>query len=159
MIDSETGHHDEWLILCHSIDAQHPQDAQTLHEERIEAACIRIFVGWTNPRDAGKGEAPIRSTRQLLVVIAGVHLKFGHWLVFILLGLIWSTSFLWIKIGVREVGPMTLVAFRMTFGALTAVTIAATQKVVWPHDLKTWGIFAILGPTGLCDSDHPDFMG
>ena len=76
-------------------------------------------------------------------------MKLRHWIVFISLGLIWSTSFLWIKIGVREVGPMALVAFRMTFGALTAATIAATQKVAWPHDLKTWGIFAILGPTSL----------
>lgn len=76
-------------------------------------------------------------------------MKPKHWIVFILLGLIWSTSFLWIKIGVREVGPMALVAFRMTFGALTAAGIAAYQRVKWPHDRKTWGVFAILGPTSL----------
>ena len=76
-------------------------------------------------------------------------MKFKHWIVFILLGLIWSTSFLWIKIGVQEIGPMSLVAFRMTFGAITAVAIAALQNVKWPRDWKTWGIFAILGPTSL----------
>jgi drug/metabolite transporter (DMT)-like permease len=79
----------------------------------------------------------------------GVNMKLKHWIVFILLGLIWSTSFLWIKIGVREVGPMALVAFRMLFGAITAVAISAYQKVVWPRDWKTWGTFAILGPTSL----------
>jgi drug/metabolite transporter (DMT)-like permease len=72
-----------------------------------------------------------------------------HWIVFFLLGLIWSTSFLWIKIGVQEIGPMALVSFRMLFGAITAVVIAAYQKTQWPSDLKTWGIFAILGPTSL----------
>ena len=76
-------------------------------------------------------------------------MKLKHWIVFILLGLIWSTSFLWIKIGVREVGPMPLVAFRMSFGAITAVAIALHQKVTWPRDWKTWGTFAILGPTSL----------
>src|SRR5689334_5105977 len=76
-------------------------------------------------------------------------MKTKHWLVFILLGTIWSSSFLWIKIGVQEIGPMALVAFRMLFGALAAVIIASYQKVQWPRDWKTWGIFAILGPTSL----------
>jgi len=76
-------------------------------------------------------------------------MKLKHWIVFILLGLIWSTSFLWIKIGVQEIGPMALVSFRMLFGALTAVGIALYQKASWPYDWKTWKIFAILGPINL----------
>ena len=76
-------------------------------------------------------------------------MKTKHWVVFITLGLIWSSSFLWIKIGVQEIGPMALVAFRMLFGALTAAGIAIYQKVKWPRDWKTWGIYAILGPTSL----------
>jgi drug/metabolite transporter (DMT)-like permease len=76
-------------------------------------------------------------------------LKSKHWFVFIILGLIWSSSFLWIKIGVQEIGPMALVAFRMLFGALTAIIIGIYLKVAWPRDWKTWGIFAILGPTSL----------
>jgi drug/metabolite transporter (DMT)-like permease len=72
-----------------------------------------------------------------------------HWIVFLALGLIWSSSFLWIKIGVQEIGPMALVAFRMIFGALTAVGVAIYQKVEWPRDRRTWIIFAILGPTSL----------
>lgn len=44
---------------------------------------------------------------------------------------------------------MALVAFRMLFGALTAAAITVFQKVEWPRDWKTWGIFAILGPTSL----------
>jgi len=76
-------------------------------------------------------------------------MKLKHWIVFILLGLIWSTSFLWIKIGVQEIGPMALVSFRTLFGALTAVAIAVYQKARWPRDLKTWIKFAILGPINL----------
>ncbi len=76
-------------------------------------------------------------------------MKTKHWIVFILLGTVWSSSFLWIKIGVQEIGPMALVAFRMLFGALAGIAIVTWQKVAWPRDWKTWGIFAILGPTSL----------
>ena len=76
-------------------------------------------------------------------------MKPKHWFVFVTLGLIWSSSFLWIKIGVQEIGPMALVAFRMFFGALTAVIIGVYQKVPWPRDRRTWGIFAVLGPASL----------
>ena len=76
-------------------------------------------------------------------------MKTKHWIVFIALGLIWSSSFLWIKIGVQEIGPMALVAFRMLFGALTAWIIGSFQKVTWPRDGKTWLTFAIIGPASL----------
>lgn len=76
-------------------------------------------------------------------------MKPKHWIVFILLGAIWSSSFLWIKIGIQELSPTLLVAFRMLFGALTAVAIAVQRKVTWPRDGRTWRAFAILGPTSL----------
>jgi drug/metabolite transporter (DMT)-like permease len=76
-------------------------------------------------------------------------LKTKHWIVFALLGIIWSSSFLWIKIGVQEAGPTVLVAFRMLFGFLSAAAVAWYQKDNWPRDWKTWGIYAILGPTSL----------
>lgn len=41
-----------------------------------------------------------------------------NWSKFLFLGLIWGSSFLWIKIALREVGPFTLVAFRVFFAAL-----------------------------------------
>jgi drug/metabolite transporter (DMT)-like permease len=78
-----------------------------------------------------------------------VNMKLKHWIVFILLGLTWSTSFLWIKIGVQEIGPMALVAFRVLFGAITVIVIALYQKAQWPRDGKTWRNLAILGPTSL----------
>lgn len=82
-------------------------------------------------------------------IISGVELKTKHWIAFIALGVIWSSSFLWIKIGVQEIGPMALVAFRMLFGVLTASAVVFYQKLPWPRDWKTWGVYAILGPTSL----------
>ena len=76
-------------------------------------------------------------------------MKTKHWIAFIALGGIWSSSFLWIKIGVQEASPNVLVAFRMLFGAIMATAIAVYQKSEWPTDRKTLINFAILGPTSL----------
>ncbi len=40
------------------------------------------------------------------------------WVRFWLLGAVWGTSFLWIKIAVTEVSPLVLVSFRTLFGGL-----------------------------------------
>ncbi len=68
-----------------------------------------------------------------------------HWAVFILLGAIWSASFLWIKIALAEVGPLTLVAFRVLFGLLTGLAVSAILRIPLPRDWKTWRIFIVLG--------------
>ena len=72
-------------------------------------------------------------------------MKTKHWLVFILLGSIWSSSFLWIKIAVQEVGPITLVAFRVLFGLLFSISIILIQRVPLPRTFKGWMPFLILG--------------
>lgn len=68
-----------------------------------------------------------------------------HWFVFILLGAIWSSSFLWIKIAVREISPITLVAYRVLFGLLFSILIILIQRTKIPRDFKSWLPFIILG--------------
>jgi len=72
-------------------------------------------------------------------------LKSKHWFVFILLGSIWSSSFLWIKIAVAEVGPITLVAFRVLFGLLFSITVILIRRPQLPKGWKGWMPFIILG--------------
>jgi drug/metabolite transporter (DMT)-like permease len=76
-------------------------------------------------------------------------LKLKHWLVFILLGAIWSSSFMWIKIAVQEIGPITLVAFRALFGLLFGITVIFIQRVQWPRDKRTWLPLLLLGLTNI----------
>jgi len=45
-------------------------------------------------------------------------MKLKEWGAFAVLGLVWGSSFLWIKIAVQEIGPFTLVAFRLLFGVV-----------------------------------------
>ncbi len=72
-------------------------------------------------------------------------MKTKHWIVFILLGVVWSASFLWIKIAVQEIGPFTLVGFRVLFGALTVILASVFLRTAWPRDRATWITYAILG--------------
>ena len=79
----------------------------------------------------------------------GATLKSKHWLVFITLGLIWSSSFLWIELAIRELGPITLVAFRVLFGLLFGLVVIFIQGVKFPRTAKEWTPLLILGLTNL----------
>jgi drug/metabolite transporter (DMT)-like permease len=72
-------------------------------------------------------------------------LKPKQWFAFIALGLIWSSSFLWIKIAVQEIPPITLVAYRVLFGLLFGVVMILIQRVSLPRDAKSWTPLLILG--------------
>lgn len=76
-------------------------------------------------------------------------MKLKHWFVFILLGGIWSSSFLWIKIAVQEISPITLVAFRTLFGLLFGLAVIALQRVQWPKGFKAWLPLLLLGITNV----------
>jgi len=76
-------------------------------------------------------------------------LKSKHWFVFILLGAIWSSSFMWIKIAVQEVGPITLVAFRALFGLLFGIVVIFIQRVQLPRNSNGWTPLLVLGITNV----------
>lgn len=63
-------------------------------------------------------------------------MKAKHWFVFILLGAIWSSSFMWIKIAVQEVGPITLVAYRALFGLSFGIVVILIQRVKLPRTFR-----------------------
>lgn len=67
-----------------------------------------------------------------------------NWLKFITLGLIWGSSFLWIKIAVTEISPFTLVAFRVLFALVTLIIILLIGRVKVPLRSKWW-VFLFLG--------------
>src|SRR5512133_2990764 len=75
----------------------------------------------------------------------GFLLKLKQWLVFILLGAIWSSSFLWIKIAVQEIGPIPLVAFRALFGLLFGIVVILIQRTPLPRRFKDWVPLLLLG--------------
>lgn len=52
---------------------------------------------------------------------------------------------MWIKIAVQEIGPVTLVAFRVLFGLLFGLAIILIQRPLLPRDLKSWTPVLVLG--------------
>ena len=76
-------------------------------------------------------------------------MKPKHWLAFITLGVLWSASFLWIKLAVQEIGPFALVALRTLFGALTGILAAIFMHTRWPRDHRTWLVYLLLGVTSV----------
>jgi len=75
-------------------------------------------------------------------------LKTKDWIIFWLLGIIWGTSFLWIKIAVADVSPLVLVGFRALFAALGLGAIVLFQRgglPGWPELRRRLPDFLVLG--------------
>jgi drug/metabolite transporter (DMT)-like permease len=66
-------------------------------------------------------------------------------LLLFILGGIWGTSFLFIKVIVSEVPPMTLVAGRLSIATLAIWTILALRGTKLPRDKKLWRTYAVVG--------------
>jgi drug/metabolite transporter (DMT)-like permease len=57
-------------------------------------------------------------------------MKLKEWGAFVLLGLIWGSSFLWIKIGVENITPFVLVTLRISFGLMGLLVVMAVQRQI-----------------------------
>lgn len=62
-----------------------------------------------------------------------------------LLGLIWGSSFAWIKIAVDEIPPASLVAWRMGLGAVGMLVLLAFIRAPMPRGALEWLPLVVLG--------------
>ncbi len=67
-----------------------------------------------------------------------------NWAKFWYLGLVWGATFLWLKIGIEELGPITLNAIRLTVAMLTLFIITRITKARVPFR-ERWRSFLFLG--------------
>ena len=89
-------------------------------------------------------------------------MKTRDWFLFWLLGIIWGTSFLWIKIAVQEISPLVLVGFRALFGALGILVIllvSKNQDFSWSVIKPNLFNFFILGLVNIALPRVRDFRG
>ncbi len=70
-----------------------------------------------------------------------------EWVAFTGLGLIWGSSFLWIKVAVQDVGPLTLVSWRLLFGLLGLAAVVLLRRPTFPRNRALWAWLALLGIT------------
>jgi drug/metabolite transporter (DMT)-like permease len=68
---------------------------------------------------------------------------------YLLLAAIWGTSFLFIKVGVRELHPLWLTFGRVAAGVLTLLVVLAITRDRLPRDPKLWGHLMVVGALGV----------
>ncbi len=79
-------------------------------------------------------------------------MKLKEWTAFTVLGLLWGSSFLWIKIAVEEVSPFVVVALRVLFGLISLLGVMYWQRQFIPRDRPTllkylfMGVFNVVVP-------------
>ena len=68
---------------------------------------------------------------------------------YLALALIWGSSFLFIKIGIRELPPLYVSLGRVAVGAVTVLIAALVMRARLPRDLRTWGHLTVVGAVGV----------
>ncbi len=68
---------------------------------------------------------------------------------YLALALIWGSSFLFIKVGVRELHPLYVTLGRVVAGALTVVGVLLVMRGKLPRDPRVWGHLAFVGAVGV----------
>lgn len=68
---------------------------------------------------------------------------------FIGLSLAWGSSFFWTKVGLQELGPITLVAIRLLIGALSLAAIAYIRRPLRPLTYEQWRMLVIVAFTNV----------
>ncbi len=71
-------------------------------------------------------------------------MRLKEWAAFWLLGLIWGTSFLWIKIAVGHVPPLTVAALRLGIGLIGLLAVVAVRRQRFPRDFPTLRAYVTL---------------
>jgi len=67
------------------------------------------------------------------------------WLLLLLLSVIWGGSFLFARVAVQEVPPLTLVLARVALAALALTLLLFWKNNSFQHSWKLWGAFAVMG--------------
>jgi drug/metabolite transporter (DMT)-like permease len=68
----------------------------------------------------------------------------GEWLTFLALGLLWGSSYLFIKIGVETLQPLTLISGRLLVGTLVLLAVVVLTRPAVPRDLRMYGHLVVM---------------
>ena len=68
---------------------------------------------------------------------------------YLMLAAIWGTSFLFIKVGVRELHPLWLTFSRVAAGIAVLLVVLAATRDRLPRDARLWGHLAVVAALGV----------
>ncbi len=66
------------------------------------------------------------------------------WLLLLALGLMWGTSYVWIKVAVETLSTFTLIAARLGIGLALLATVAAFQRLELPRNPRIYGHLVVM---------------
>jgi drug/metabolite transporter (DMT)-like permease len=66
------------------------------------------------------------------------------WAIFVALGVMWGSSYLFIKIGVETLTPFTLVAARLAIGAVLLIGVVAVAREPIPRTAQTYAHLVVM---------------
>lgn len=75
----------------------------------------------------------------------GLHMSRKSWALLILLSLIWGSSFIANEIALTHFAPFTVVAFRVSGGALALMPVLFILRQKLPRGLPVWGLLLFIG--------------
>lgn len=64
---------------------------------------------------------------------------------YVMLALIWGSSFLLIKVALEGLSPTQVVLGRIVLGALALLVVALVMRKPWPRGRRVWGHLVVLG--------------
>jgi drug/metabolite transporter (DMT)-like permease len=68
---------------------------------------------------------------------------------YLVLAVVWGSSFLFIKVAVRQLHPMYIALGRAATGALVVLLVLALARARLPRDPRVWGHLAVAGAVGV----------
>lgn len=72
-------------------------------------------------------------------------MRLVHYGLLFMLSAIWGASFLFIKVGMSEMGPMMFATLRVLVGSLVLLGIVVARREKVPGDWRTWARFTFMG--------------
>ncbi len=69
----------------------------------------------------------------------------NRWLLLLMLGLLWAPSFIFIKVGLHDIPPLTLAAGRITLAGLILYAVLRIRGGTLPTSPAIWRRFAVMG--------------
>jgi drug/metabolite transporter (DMT)-like permease len=66
------------------------------------------------------------------------------WIPFLVLGFLWGSSYLWIKIGLESLPPLTLIAGRLVLGGAFLAIVVAVARQPLPREPRQYGHLLVM---------------
>jgi drug/metabolite transporter (DMT)-like permease len=96
----------------------------------------------SRPAGLAYARGPRRGGRYHAAVIARP--TRGDWLTLLALGLMWGTSYVFIRMGVETLGTFTLIAARLAIGLALLVTVVAIAREPLPREPRIYGHLIVM---------------